>query len=198
MIVVGRIEGLISSTDLIGRITNIVSDNEAYLIAARADREERNFNQVLRQQQDEAYQESLLADREKEAKKREERAQKEREEQELLAIEEEEKRAKEALLQKKVQAADYVPEEPPNDHKDAVRLLIRLPSGKRLERRFLRTQHTLCDLYHFVLADPDAPCQFDIATSFPRRTLPVENSKMSLAEAGLQQSEVLLVTDLDA
>lgn len=43
-------------------------------------REERNQTQVLRQQQDEAYQASLLADQAKEKKKREEQEQKRQEE----------------------------------------------------------------------------------------------------------------------
>jgi len=42
-----------------------MSDNESSLVAERADREERSFNQSLRQQQDEAYLESLAADQEK-------------------------------------------------------------------------------------------------------------------------------------
>ncbi len=43
-------------------------------------REERNQTQVLRQQQDEAYLESLRADQEKDRKKREEQEQKRQEE----------------------------------------------------------------------------------------------------------------------
>ena len=42
-----------------------MEENEASLIAARADRDERSFNQSLRQEQDAAYEESLKADREK-------------------------------------------------------------------------------------------------------------------------------------
>lgn len=42
-----------------------MGENEASLVAARADREERSFNQSLRQQQDEAYLESLRQDQEK-------------------------------------------------------------------------------------------------------------------------------------
>ena len=42
-----------------------MSDNETSLIAARADREERDFTQTLRREQDAAYLESLKADQEK-------------------------------------------------------------------------------------------------------------------------------------
>ncbi|XP_052249587.1 FAS-associated factor 2-like [Dreissena polymorpha] len=79
MTVVARIEGLIEPGYLINRLEVLMSDNESSLVAARADREERNFNQSLRQQQDEAYQESLRVDQEKERKKREEKEQELRE-----------------------------------------------------------------------------------------------------------------------
>jgi len=55
----------IEGGDLIQRLDQLMSDNESSLVAARADREERSFNQSLRQQQDEAYLESLKADQEK-------------------------------------------------------------------------------------------------------------------------------------
>jgi hypothetical protein len=46
--------------------------NEYYeMMAARLDREQRIQTQLLRQQQDQAYQESLLVDREKEREKQE-------------------------------------------------------------------------------------------------------------------------------
>jgi len=53
------------SEELIDRLETLMSDNESSLVAERADREERSFNQSLRQQQDEAYLESLAADQEK-------------------------------------------------------------------------------------------------------------------------------------
>lgn len=72
------------------------------------------------------------------------------------------------------------------------------------------------DLYYFILADEASPHQFEMATSFPKRTLqwqppPVDASDASdddaddavdaaptLAEAGLGASEAILVLDLDA
>lgn len=57
------------------------------------------------------------------------------------------------------------------------------------------------DLHYFILAHPDSPYQFDMATSFPKRTLPWQPDQdqyPTLAEAGLGASEALLVLDLDA
>ena len=61
-----RMEGAVDSTELLRRLRTVIKDNEICLIAARAERMERSFNQTLRAQQDEAYQESLRADQEKE------------------------------------------------------------------------------------------------------------------------------------
>lgn len=73
MLIEFRIEGFLGPELLLERLRVTISDNEAFLVAARADREERSFNQALRQEQDQAYLESLRADQEKEEKKRRER-----------------------------------------------------------------------------------------------------------------------------
>nr|CAG4652067.1 EOG090X0B12 [Triops cancriformis] len=201
MTIVGRLEGYVGPELLVQRLQALVSDNEAFLVAARADRNERSFNQSLRQEQDEAYQLSLMADREKEAKKRQEREEKEKAErqkqQELL--EEEQKR--QSMIQCKADAVALVPNEPAAADPDSVKLLFRLPSGQRLERRFLKT-HTLRDIYHYVLSHPESPFNFEIASGFPRRNLPClpEEGKHlpTLSEAGIGNAEVLHVSDLDA
>nr|CAG4651226.1 EOG090X0B12 [Simocephalus serrulatus] len=146
------IDGFIEPENLIQRLRTTISDNEAFLVAARADREERSFNQALRQEQDQAYLESLKADQEKEEKKRRERLLEEERLREIRELELAEERKKE-------------------------------------------------DLYYFILAHPDSPYQFEMATSFPKRTLPWEpemETYPTLAELGFGASEALLVLDLDA
>ena len=75
------------------------------------------------------------------------------------------------------------------------------------------------DLYYFILADEASPHQFEMATSFPKRTLQWQpppgdasdaddasdddaddavDAAPTLAEAGLGASEAILVLDLDA
>lgn len=61
---------MVSGQVLMERLQAIMSDNEAFLVVARADRQERNLTQALRQEQDEAYLESLRADQQKEENKR--------------------------------------------------------------------------------------------------------------------------------
>ena len=108
------------------------------------------------------------------------------------------------LIRRKQDAVRHVPEEPSPDSDGLCRILVRLPSGQKLERRFQRTIHTLKDLYYFILSHPDSPYQFEMATSFPKRTLPFQPGTddsadlPTLAQVGLGASEALLVLDLDA
>lgn len=120
-----------------------MSDNEAFLVVARADRQERSFTQALRQEQDEAYLESLRLDQEKEEKKRRERMLEEERLREEKEQEEAEIRKKEDMIRRKVDAVNYVPEEPAPEERGLCRILVRLPKGQKLERRFLRDVHTL-------------------------------------------------------
>ncbi|KAL4217955.1 FAS-associated factor 2 [Mactra antiquata] len=199
MTVVARIEGPIESEELVDRLQTIIQDNEASLVAVRADREERSFNQSLRQQQDEAYLESLRQDQEKERKKREER--------ELAEAEEARKRQlvqdHEQMLQERERRKDElrleIPPEPENGHSDIIRVVLKLPHGTRVERKFLRT-HSLKYLYYFTFCHEECPDDFHIVTNFPRKTLPCEPTTecpepITFEEAGLGKNEMLFVQD---
>jgi FAS-associated factor 2 len=72
MTIVKRVEGDMEPISVLAKMHQGVADNEAFLVAARQDRYERNVTQTLRQQQDEAYLASLKADQEKEKRKQEE------------------------------------------------------------------------------------------------------------------------------
>nr|CAG4648812.1 EOG090X0B12 [Polyphemus pediculus] len=201
MTVVGRIEGFVGPQEFLERLRGIITDNEAFLVVARADREERSFTQALRQEQDQAYLESLRADQEKEEKKRRKKLLEEERIREVQEQLEAEQKKKDELIQRKIDAVNFVPDEPSPDESGLCRILVRLPKGQKLERRFHRTINTLRDLYYFILAHPDSPYEFEMATSFPKRTLPWQpglESYPTLAEVGLGASEALLVLDLDA
>lgn len=73
MVIMGRFEGDCVAEEFVRRLQAVVNENEIWLNQARADRLERSFTQSLRQQQDEAYEESLRADEEKERQKQVER-----------------------------------------------------------------------------------------------------------------------------
>lgn len=71
MTLVARIEGPVKSDELVVQLSNIVAENNHDLSIARLTRDQRAQDQELRKQQDEAYLESLKADKEKERKKQE-------------------------------------------------------------------------------------------------------------------------------
>lgn len=202
MTVVGRLEGPVEPRELIARLRTIVSDNEVALIAARAERVERNFNQTLRQQQDQAYMESLRADQEKERRRCEERERIEGEARLRRERELEEQYRREEIQRQKVEFQRHIPDEPTSDHPEAVHIVIKLPNGMRLERRFLQN-HSLEAVYYYVFCHPASPDTFEIATNFPKRVLnctPQQEGDevQTLREAGLRRREVLFVYDLEA
>ncbi|ESO84463.1 hypothetical protein LOTGIDRAFT_132197 [Lottia gigantea] len=201
MSVVARIEGPIGPEELVQRLERVMSDNETSLAVARADREERSFNQTLRQQQDEAYLESLRADQEKERKKREEREQLERQEMEELEANNERLRSLEEKDRRKEEMRSQLPNEP-DDDSNSIRLLLKTPSGKRIERKFHKSD-SMKHLHDYVFCHEECPDDFQIVTNFPRRTLPCAPSENnpnppSFEEFGLGKTEMLFVHDNEA
>ncbi|CAH1406174.1 unnamed protein product [Nezara viridula] len=198
MTLVGRLEGPTNCIELMSRLGAIVSSNVSYLDTARSERIARSLTQTIRREQDVAYMESLRADQEKERRKCEEEERKRRLEEEERNRQLKEQLRKEAIRKAKVEMASEVPSEPEAVHPEAVCVVFKMPSGERLERRFLRS-HTLKDIYNYVFCHPTSPDCFEIATNFPKRILQCETeADKTLLEAGLGKSEVLFVYDLEA
>ena len=79
-----------------------------------------------------------------------------------------------------------------------LKLIIKLPSGNRFERFFLKTD-PLSDLYKFVFSNEECPINFEIVTNFPRKVIEcTEDTATSIQEFGINQSMILFVNDLDA
>ncbi|OXA42616.1 FAS-associated factor 2 [Folsomia candida] len=203
MTIVKRIEGETDPSVVLPRLHQGVADNEAFLVAARQDRYERNMTQHLRQQQDEAYLQSLKADQEKEKRKQEELKKLQEEEMEKQRKIDEEIQHIEDIKRQKKEAGEALKMEPPADHPDTIRTIIKLPNGTRLERRFLKTD-SLSHLYQFVFSHAEAPNNFDIATNFPKRSLPCKTTSKSnptpptFMDVGLGKNEMLFVYDLES
>ena len=200
MMMVGRIEGYIEAESLIERLTAIVRDNEAFIVAARAEREERQMNQNIRVEQDLAFQETLRQDQENERKKREAEEKKKAEAEEEQRLLRQEQDRKDRIKKMKIDLVTEIPEEPAKDHPEALRVVVKLPEGQRLERRFLRS-HSLKCLYFYVFCHPDSPDEFDITTNFPRKVLqckPEIDKVDTFEEAGFDKSMMLFVNDLEA
>ncbi|XP_076291832.1 fas-associated factor 2 [Lasioglossum baleicum] len=195
MTMVGRMEGTPFPSDVISHLQTIIDHNEINLILARQERAERSAAQSLRQQQDQAYEESLRADQEKDRKREEER--RAREEQE--AREKEQLNAQELEIQRirneKELTIHKVPVEPEPSNPNVCHLQIKL--GERtMKRRFLMSD-TIMDVYHWIFSQPDSPACFEITTSFPKRILYPSLEISTLSAAGLTHREVLHINDLD-
>ncbi|XP_075897727.1 FAS-associated factor 2 [Nelusetta ayraudi] len=200
MTVVGRLEGLIQSEDLINQLNFIMEANQTHLMSERLEREERNQTQVLRQQQDEAYLESLRADQEKDRKKREEEEQLRQEEEKVRQSALAEERRRQNLEEEKERKSECLPPEPAASDPESVKIVFKMPNDTRVERRFLFGQ-SLTVIYDFVFSLKESPEKFQIVTNFPRRILPClpteeQPNPPTLKEAGLSRSEVLFVQDL--
>ena len=110
MMVVGRVEGLMDVEPLCDRLQVVIRDNEAYIVAANAERAERSMNAEIRQEQDAAFQETLRMDQERERLKLEaEEAKKRAEEEERMQIQQEIER-KEEIRRQKIELATEIPE----------------------------------------------------------------------------------------
>ncbi|KAG7161350.1 FAS-associated factor 2-like [Homarus americanus] len=184
MTVVGRLEGPSSPDQLTTQLQALVRDNEAHLVVARAERQERELTAALRLQQDEDYQESLRADQEKERKRQQEREEVERKELEEKQKEEDQQRQKDDIRRLKVEMVD------------------RVPQGTRLERRFLKIE-SLSSLYYYIFCHPDSPDRFQVTTNFPRQVVPCEPTGSNpqpptFEEFRLPPRSMLFVSDLDA
>ena len=51
--------GFADPETLVQKLNDVVANNEAFVVAARADRAERDMNQAIREEQDAAFQETL-------------------------------------------------------------------------------------------------------------------------------------------
>lgn len=192
MTICDRIEGLIQPEALMVRLTAVLEQYGGILLQARLDFEERDQSRRIREEQDDAYKQSLLEDEEKqrrleeeERRKREEIENSEREEQQRLRKLDERQRQKE-LLKKSL------PVEPDastssgssGSDNDVANLVIRLLDGSRLQRRF-RKSETLQIVYNYVDSSNIDINEgtYDLVSNFPRKVF--SDKSLTLDQAGL-------------
>jgi FAS-associated factor 2 len=201
MTLVSKIEGPVGSGDLVIHLAELMAEHGNELIIARNDREERVQAQLIRNQQDEAYEESLKADKEKQRKKIEMEEAKKKEIELQKAKIEQEKEAEEKILNRKVKIRREFLEkvEPSASDPLAIKICIKLPDGSRIERFFLKTD-PLSSLHDYVFCNENCPKHFEIVTNFPRKCIECtsETTTISLQDVNINQSMLLFVNDLDA
>jgi FAS-associated factor 2 len=120
------------------------------------------------------------------------------------------------LLQLKERMIREIPTEPQLNDTNATHAVIKLPNGRRLERRFLKTE-SMRSLYDFVFCNNDSPLNFIIRTNFSTRDLPGRSPQLedfivddkgitrvdhntqwtTLEESGVGHKEMLYIKELD-
>ena len=143
--------------------------------------------QMLRDEQDMAFQESLELDRER--RRQTKMAQIEQMEREASARLEQQ--ASLDLLEAKKRR---LPVEPAADDADALALVIRLPSGTRLKRRFSRAD-AMGSVFDFVDVEGDSELtagKYQLVTNFPRKVFEL-GVVASLSELFSSKQEALFV-----
>lgn len=168
--VLSIIHGNVSSDELLTKLVDTMAMyGEARAVEVREERE-RNERHAMKMEQDEAYEESLEADRRKEEAKRvkeeTERAERERAEREARAEAERRERAR-------LVAEGQVPAEPPAGQAGCAKIRVRQPGGVMVERRF-EGAAPLRHLLAFVASRGFPVEEYKVITSYPRRDVSTE------------------------
>ncbi|VDP26808.1 unnamed protein product [Soboliphyme baturini] len=201
MMIVLRQQGLCTPWMLIDVLRTAMHDNSVYLNVARQEKADREYNQVLRQQQEAAYLECLYADQLKETQRLEEQRQKEAED---AAVKKEEDRKRFEAEQLKKQKSDLrnsLPPEPQPNRLDSLRISLKFPNDTRFERRFLLGDPVSL-LRDVTFSHPNCPENYSVITVYPRKVLFSRNDHLTesttLKDIGIDGSVSLIVHNNDA
>lgn len=202
----------------LGNLGPGVIDEDLQRVVAQLERQERD---MIRQEQDAAYQQSLKADREKQLKREEELKRKQEEERSEKERKERQEKLHNSLVRLKSEIKGKLPSPPTNKEIDSsnniVKLVFKLPDGSRVQRCY-RKNDRVKYLYWFIFSLDEAPLQFRLTTNFPKRELPGRppipqdfdmkthekdsssdpNCEQTLEEAGLIETQIIFVYDLEA
>lgn len=191
--------GFATVEQIISRLTTSIVENEPHLNTQRRRRDrdrvsESTSSQLIMQEQDAAYQESLLRDQER-ARQKEEEERQVRQIQEEIERQEREKQDKidaRVALRKKLK--DTLA---PQNDKDTLSLLFRLPNGSRVSRKFCSSA-TVKEIYDFALTCDESPNFFTLVSNFPKRVLPIDGEAhlKTCEELGIQSSTTLFVQEI--
>lgn len=176
-----RIEDLISSEDLMVRLTTVLEQFGANLLQQRLDSEERDQNRRIREEQDAAYQQSLMED---EAKQMRQQQEEESRRAEQDAIQQEELRRQRKVEEKQRQKESIrrtLPPEP-DQGEGIANLVIRMIDGSRLQRRFYKTD-TLQVVFNYIDSNISEDLSYDLVSNFPRKIF--TDRSVTLEQAGL-------------
>ncbi|KAJ2906021.1 hypothetical protein MKZ38_003504 [Zalerion maritima] len=149
MSIIKRLSGPMPPRSYVAELQKSIEKYAPELAGVKAQRQEHEMARNLRSAQDEAYERSLAADRERARQKREVEAAAAAAERAAREAEEAAGRKEQLKEQWKKWRAGQAKPEPEASNKDVVRLAIKMRSGERVVRRF-DSLSTMEDLYAFV------------------------------------------------
>ena len=156
---------------------------------------------LMRNEQDWAYEESLRLDRAKEAAAAAKREEEERAAAEAAAVAAVEAEAAAVAAEERSKAiaaaANALPDEPKAGEEGVVDVAIRLPDGRRVRRRFAKTDPLQAIFSFLVSAEHLEAGTYRLVAQFPRRSF--ENKAEgapTLQDAGLTQKQEALFVEM--
>lgn len=175
-------------------VTSLINAQEMFALQQNIEMKEegeRNMREMIKVEQDEAYQQSLAIDRAKEEAKQIQ----EMEEKAIRSqIESQERQAaaeKEANRQRIVAS---LPAEPEISNDQVTKIRFRLPIGKFLERRFLASDN-LQVLFDYLYVNGFGQEEYKVISSWPRRDLTTLSTTQNLKELNLYPQETLILEE---
>ncbi|XP_066905733.1 FAS-associated factor 1 isoform X2 [Halyomorpha halys] len=152
--------------------------------------DERNARQKIKNEQDSAYEESLVMDRAKDEAKRQKILEKTKEEERVKReLELEDKRR---LAEVAVVRSNMPPEPPQEDNRSVYTFKFRAPSGDTFGRRFYSTD-TLVVVFNFLFVNGYDVQTFKFITGWPRKDLTLMNPQTVLGDLGIFHQETIIL-----
>ncbi|KAE9542579.1 hypothetical protein AGLY_002490 [Aphis glycines] len=151
---------------------------------------ERNMREMIKVEQDEAYQQSLAIDRAKEETRRVQEMEEKAIRSQIESQERQVAAEKEAIRQRIVASLPAEPE--PGDQVAKIR--FRLPLGKFLERRFMASDN-LQVLFDYLYINGFSQEEFKVISSWPRRDLTTLGVTQTMKELNLYPQETLTLEE---
>lgn len=215
------IQGETDPMEFISRLEEKMEAHGPTIMSLVLDRQERERDRQLRDEQNAAYERSLAADRERERLAQEEEARQAQEERERIAREEEEAYQRERTAEERLRnltawklwrISQLGPEFDSPTERPA-RISVRMLSGERIVRKFSADQ-TIEDIYAFVecydlISDPSTVIPekvqppagyvhkyfFNLASTLPRRILPADATKIGDDKAVWPSASLVVEVD---
>mmetsp|Transcript_48054 Transcript_48054/g.150810 ORF Transcript_48054/g.150810 Transcript_48054/m.150810 type:complete len:258 (-) Transcript_48054:23-796(-) len=112
---------------------------------------------------------------------------------------EENEKKERIIADRKKSAQSRLTPEPAGNEAEMSLIAVKLPNGKRIQRRFLRSS-TLQNLFDFIDAESDFACpKYNVCTAFPRKVFSEDMAAQTFELVGLVlPQEVVMVEPIDS